>query len=335
MSWLFGSKKASGKTILIIDVENESVGCALVRVSKKEQPKVFAEHRTHVPMSSLLHSEKLLGDISRAAHDAVRHTAGVAARMRHHGSVAALGEVFEVYVFFSAPWSSLVHTGTRLEWHHEPEAARVIGAHVAEFFGAVPVSCFASATAIASTLNALFTTPSHILVAHVTGEVSQLYTMRSHPQKQSRSIVAGATIPLGSRAALRTLQTHGGLSHHEAQSAATLLASQNAPASLQYAETLQSLSEEYGGHFGRAVGDMQAGDVGGILVVSDTSAASWLARELAEHSAVTSALFDEGAFVQTLGVHHILPHVAAHAAKPDLLLLLEAVFADKKYKNVK
>lgn len=334
MSWLFfGSKKARGKTILIVDVENESVGCALVYVSKKAPPKVFAEHRVHLPLLTAVHSDLLREHVVRATHEAIMHTSAVASRIRNHTNTATLGDVSEAYVFLSAPWSSLRHVGSRLEWHHEPDIARALSAEIGEFFGTIPVSYFASATAIAAVTNMLFTTPPHILIAHITGEVSQLYTLRSQPNKKTRSLTAGATIPFGSRAATRTLRTHGGLSHSEAESALRLLSAAQSPVSERYEEPLGVLLDEYGNHFGTVAKDMHAHDVGGVVVVSDSRVGPWLARALSEHDAVTEAISD-AAFVQTIHTHHLLPYVAAHAPQPDLLLLIESIFAHGKYRGV-
>ena len=66
---LFGRKKAPEKTILTLDVEQGSVGSALVRISPNEPPRIFGEFRTHLPLGDTrrLHPEPQNQEPARAS----------------------------------------------------------------------------------------------------------------------------------------------------------------------------------------------------------------------------------------------------------------------------
>ncbi len=86
---LFWGKKSPDKTILILDVENGSVGSALVRLSPDKQPKLFGEARFNTPLGMSRSGEKLSKDIEEAAREALRNASEVAARIRTNKKVTS------------------------------------------------------------------------------------------------------------------------------------------------------------------------------------------------------------------------------------------------------
>ena len=104
---LFGGKKSPTKrTVLILDVENGSVGSTLVQLTQNKQPKLFGEMRSHAPLGSRITGALLSADIKLAAANAIRHASEVATRVRSHPKIASLGRVVSIAVFLAPPWGN-------------------------------------------------------------------------------------------------------------------------------------------------------------------------------------------------------------------------------------
>lgn len=311
---LFGRSKPKGSTLLLLDIENGSVASALVRVSEREQPKLFGEWRIWLSPAVNLSGAELAANVERALEEALRHAAQVAARLRAHEATASQGAVSGAAVFLSPPWGTpdLAVGKPRFVESMAKAAHRAIDA----LFGIRP-SLYAAASAAAfGARAALGAEPS--LVVSVTGEVSELVLL-------SRDGVIGhATIPSGAHTALRTLRTHGGLSEHEARSALKL--SFDTP---RLREPFASVASHFSGHFGSAAGELfaAAAPVSQVRVLAQGGAGEWFAEALAQSDRLAE-LFPQGGEVRALKAQYLLPYVAAHAALPDIALLLQAIFVD-------
>src|SRR3989338_8912464 len=101
---LFRGKKSPERTILLLDVENGSVGSALLRLSPGKQPKLFGETRAVTQVGMSRSGGTLAAQIETAARDALRTIFGTAARVRLHPKTAPLGKISSVAVFLAPPW---------------------------------------------------------------------------------------------------------------------------------------------------------------------------------------------------------------------------------------
>ena len=161
------------------------------------------------------------------------------------------------------------------------------------------------------------------LFCHVSGEVSELlFTEAGAPKVR-------ATMPVGTHTLLRTLESHGDLSHAEARSLLHLTRHASSPALDIYAEPLAAVGE----HFARNLSDILY-EVAihtsprDVVVVADAPHGEWFARALAEQG-FRGDLFPEGSTVRALHTHHLEPHFVSHGTLPDLLLMLEALFSKR------
>lgn len=302
------------KTVLILDVENGSVGSALVRLTPDKQPKLFGEMRSHVPLGASVTGALLSSKIKKAAAGALRHAGEVAARMRLHPKTTTLGQVDSVAVFLAPPWGK-PNLG-RGKPDFMPEMSQYLRNELEAAFEDVPVLFYTSAGATAFCVRSLFA-PEPCLVCNITGEVSELMRM------DNEGVRAHATFPSGQNALLRTLRTHGGLSEHEARSAARL------PFGTKHIrEPFDAAAVEFAGHFKNAVKELLSpGDILRVRVIGAEPAGEWFARALAADESLAE-LFPDGGEVRALRSHHLTKHIEAHAEVPDLLLMLDALFAD-------
>lgn len=317
---LFGGKKSPGRTVLLLDVENGSVGSALVRLSPAEPPKLFGETRFNTPLGMSRSSGGLFKDVRAAVREAVRSASEVAARVRTHAEVAPLGTVEHAAIFMAAPWGRPNLAEGRPDFL--PEMTAVVAEEVARSFGYIPISLYTDTDAAAFGARAVMAperTGEACLVCVITGELTELMRM------DSSGVAAHATIPTGSHALLRTLRTHSGLSEHEARSAAKL---QFKTPHLR--EPFAAAGAHFAGHFKEAAQEIvQPGDVLRVIVVGADPAAEWFALALAEDS--LSELFPQGGEVRALRTRHLSPHIAAHAQHPDAMLMLAALFVDSHF----
>ncbi len=313
----FGGKKNPGKTILVLDVENGSVGSALVRITPAEQPKLFGETRVHTPLLMNRSGECLAKEIGAAARTALHNASEVAARLRMHEQVAPLGDVEHAAIFMSAPWGRPNLAEGRPDFL--PSMTDALAAEVARSFGYIPSSLYTRAGAAAFGTHATGE-QRPCLVCIVTGEVSELMRM------DQSGVASHATIPTGSNDLLRTLKSHGGLSEEEARSAMGLTF--DTP---HVREPFVAAAAHFAGHFKDAAEELLApGDVLTVRVVADEPVAKWFARALSQDEALAE-LFPQGGEVRTLAPSQLSAHIAAHAAMPDTMLLLAALFVDSHF----
>jgi len=312
---LFG-KKTPGRTVLLVDVEQGSVATALARLAPGEKPRLFGEVREHIPFTATHDSGTLARELLRAAERALAHASLVAARVRQNDTAAPLGTVASAAFFLSAPWGvpDLAADAPRFSGALREELINAARAYFGlPGRGQLPVSFYtgADAAAFAGRVH----TPEPALLVAMRGELSELLAL------SGRQVEGYATAPAGVRTLLRTLRTHGGLSAAEAASLLALahetpgheaLAAARAHMVHEMKRAAPQLIKRAGAH---------------VLVLAEGGHAAFLARSLAEDDDF-AGLFPQGGAVEPLAARHFSPHIAAHAARPDIFLLTETLFVD-------
>lgn len=317
MAGLFGKKTPTDKTVLIVDVENGSVGSALVRLSESKPPRLFAETRVSFSPLSTRTAETLLKETDKALRNALHQTSTVAARMRNHSKLAPVGTISAVSIFVASPWALPSVKGSGLEWTIEKALMEEVRKAVLDTFGRVSMEFHASGLASAHATTHLFEHSPALLLCTVHGEMSELAVV------DRGNMLAHATMPFGTNLFLRTLRTHGGLSPAESHSLLKLsrIARTETPAE----EALFASSREFASAFTSAAKPLVThAPVGGILVIAREPAGEWVAQNLARSD--LGDTFHIDTTVQALHTHHLAPHLAAHAARPDLTSMIHALF---------
>lgn len=307
---LFGSKKPEGKTLLLLDVENGSVGSALVYLESGERPKLFGEMRRNLRILPTRDSRSLLEEIRRGAHEAVTHAATIAARLRQHGA-AHIGTPSRAAVYLGAPWGRPdLASGTpafvgqmRDAIHDELHAT-----------GSVPPDFFTATGGVLGGVERALPYDDTYLLCIVGGEVTELLLVHKHAAS------GYATLPLGTHTLVRTMRAHG-FSDAEAHSAMRL-------PTTAHQEPIRAAQTHFAEEFEAAVGPLlRFAPVRRMWVVSRGELGEWFARALSGSAGVAN-LFPQGGEVRVLRAAHITPHIAAHAHEPDLLLGLHALHAE-------
>lgn len=317
MSPLFGREDPpTDKTVLIVDIENSSVGCALVRVSPTKAPKLFAEKRISLPLLRSISADKLLIETDKALREALAQASATAARMRHHPKLALVGVVDSAVVFVSAPWATAQGRQRGLVWSIEPLLISQIAASIIDTFGPLKTTFHAASAATSHATNQLFETAPDLLISTIGGEVTELTLLQEGVR------VAHATMPIGKHFVLRTLQSHAGLSTHEAHSAIRLARASHIET--PHAEALLAAAAHFAREFGQTASTIVETPVAGVLIIAHEPIGEWAAQSIATHD--IGNIFAEGTQVQALHTHHISPHLGAHAMHPDLLFMVEALF---------
>jgi hypothetical protein len=319
-SWFGSKKKEKGKTILLLDIENGSVGSALVRLSPGEQPKLFGEYRSFLPIRMARSAHKLAEDVEHALVDSLRHASEVAARIRAHPKAGFLGQIEHVAAVLAPPWGRPDLAHGRPQFLDEMTGALARAAE--RTIGDVPVSHYTSAGVAAYGTRAIFA-PEPCLSCIVTGEVSELLHM------DEAGVRAHATIPLGSHSFLRTLQAHGGLSEQEARSAAKLpfgsphIREASKAAAAAFSEQFKDAAREL----------LRPGEVMRVRVLAAEPVGEWFARALSADPSLAE-LFPQGGEVRALRQHHLMPHLMGRTQNPDLMLSLGALFVDNRFNTI-
>jgi hypothetical protein len=298
--------------VLVVDVENGSVASALVRLSADAAPKLFGEKRVLLPIPSTRDSGALFKNAERGLEEVLRHSAEVAARLRNHPKAGDIGQVEGATLFFSAPWGVPdLAAGTPHFVAPMVERTRALGE---VFFGGIPFFSYTGVGALVGAKQTVLPYDTDALLVHISGEVSELVLLKS-------GAVAGyATLPHGLNNTLRTLQSHAGLSEHEARSA--LLAGG------VYDEARRAAGTHFAENFRDAARQLlrSGGETRRVFVVARQHG-DWFARALSEMPALEE-LFPQGGSIRAIVPKHVLPHFKAHATNPDLMLMLEVLFVD-------
>src|SRR5581483_10890296 len=158
MTGLFKKQAPTEKTVLLVDIENGSVGCALVHLpagkagfpdQARELPKLFAETRAAIPMMRTFNIDRLKHDTDATLRDVLAQTSMTAARMRAHPKLSRIGTVASAAVFVSAPWTVATIKDDSLDWEVEAAVQTVIEHAIQDTFGDIPVSFYATSAAVA------------------------------------------------------------------------------------------------------------------------------------------------------------------------------------------
>lgn len=314
---LFGKKKTSSQTMLLLDVESGSVAAALAVISPTEPPKLIAEVRVPLPLALTRDTATLLSHIEKNAQEVVQKVSEVAARLRAHPKTEASGAVSRAAVVMGAPWGRPNFTSGKPDFvlHLQDALARDVRA----FLGVVPVHYYTLAGVGTYGARALAPQEENVLLLGVHGEVSELILLNPN------GVEAHATVPVGYHHVLRTLRTHGGLSEAEARSALRLSPTE---AGAYVQEAARSAASHFADETTAAMKEvLQETQASSVLVLAHEPMGEWFAQAL---SLAPSAqeLFPEGGSVRTLRSRHVSPHIALHAPSPDLLLMLAALFVD-------
>ncbi|HVY72972.1 MAG TPA: hypothetical protein VG984_02915 [Candidatus Paceibacterota bacterium] len=321
MSALFGKGIPKDSTVLIVDIQNASVGCALVRLSGGGPPKLFAETRAPLPLLHSVSAHALLKESDKALRHALLQASTTAARMRNHTKLSHMGTVGAAHVFVSPPWVTAQDKNGTLTWDTEPTMQKTALHAIHDTFGDIKTSFHTTGAALTHTTNLLFEQTPDILLCSIGGEVSELTLL------QSGQRAAYATMPVGHHFVLRTLTTHAGVSPHEAHSMLRLARTTHTETPGE--EALFAAAQHFAKIFTQVAGDMlEDSQVQGILVVGMEPVGEWAAQNLSMSD--LGGLFSADTVVQALHTHHVAPYLAAHASHPDLLFMAQALYIDSK-----
>ena len=329
MSWLFGatqnkssSKSASLKTILVLDVENASVGAGLVHIAPGKTPRLFAEKRIPLSIQNTLDSTRLVHEIEKAVHELLVHARG--------SDVMTGGQSTPSHtaIFLAAPWSTPSWSRGKAVWNFEPYIQKNLWRLAQD----APTTFHATGSALVHTIDTAFEHDDAFLLCSITGEVAEiLYVLHNQ-------IIARATVPFGTHTIARTLASHAGVPLHAAHSALRLVdtsPSHPHPGPSWIHEPLSSAATHFAENFADAAKALYASSglrgehaAHSVLVVAPEPLGELFASMLGNSTKV-SELFPEGGTVRALRPHHLVPHLWAEKSAPDLHLMAEALFAHK------
>ena len=125
---MFGKKNTKGGSahnILLLDIENASVGVALAHLHKGAAPVLFAEHRTHLSIPQTLRGAGIAAQIEKATHQALERIGLVAAKLRSNPSTAQRGDASPGQVRQAGAPEAVSDAGASLPGEtHPPPASR-------------------------------------------------------------------------------------------------------------------------------------------------------------------------------------------------------------------
>jgi len=316
---LFGRSKPQSKVVLLLDVEQGSVGGALLRTTPGQPPKLFGELRVALRVMPTRDAQSLLGEATRGVQEVLAHAAHLLARLRHSPATGDMGELSHVGLFLGAPWGVPNLSSGTPQFMSSMRLA--VSNALNKSLGDVPVSLYTALGGVHAGAARLIPTDSYLL-SLVGGEVTELLNIVNGEP------VGYATAPAGRHTIARTLRAHG-LSAAEASSAIKVR-----PAIL--AEPINLAAEHWAGQVAHAAAPLVArAPVSNIYVVSHAlpgEDGAWFAKTLSA-SEPFAALFAGGGEVRSLLGRHAAPYIAAHAEQPDIVLLLQALYSDALFYN--
>jgi len=308
--------KIDEKTIAIVDVENASVGAALVHLSSAAVPKLFIQKRIILPIPKTFNEDLLHEDIVRATEELLVHTSEAAARMRHQPSISSLGEIEHIVIFLRPPWATMEFSPQGFQPSARSSLLERIRAQSRALFDTVPVYSHAFATAVPQVMQDFFS--GTVILSVLTGEITELIALTDG------ALQSYSAFPFGMHTPVRTLQTHAGLTPEEAHSALKL-----SPDHL--GEPIESAHEYFADLFYYAVKDMaQQFSPERILILAPEPHGDMFAHSLSQNPLAASLFKDETA-VHALRSSHLSSLIQAPGASPDLFLMLEGLFVHKRY----
>ncbi len=307
---LFGQKKPEGKTLLLLDIENGSVGSALVHLEPDQPLKLFGEKRAHLRVLPTRDSQSLLTEIRTGVRQVAEHVAHLAASLRQHNTTEHIGGISRAAIYLGAPWG-------------QPDLAsgnpnfvgrmRDIVSHELNSLGNMPYSFFTATGGVLGGASRVLPNDDTYLLCIVGSEVTELLLVHNN------SSSGYATLPLGTHTLVRTMRAHG-FSDAEAHSAMRL--------SPDHTEPMLAAQKHFAHEFEATVAPLlQHAPVRRVWVVSRGELGEWFAKALS-NSANIASLFPQGGEVRVLRAAHIAPYMTVHAHEPDLLLGLHALHAE-------
>lgn len=317
---MFGKKKAAatgakGSTVLVLDVESGSVASALLRLSPSGNPAFLAYERQEMPLSPTVHSAKISLSLEQTLRHSLLYISEVAARMRTHAPELGYGNLSSAVVFLAAPWG--VPNLTVRASEYVPGIRDYIKEQIQAAVGNIQVTFYTSADSIAYGSRVLGKHEDTI-VASLRGELLELLLLNATGPR------GYGTVPLGSRSVLRTLQTHGALTTHEARSMLALTQHHD-----HSYEPLLAAGRHLSGHFADGAALLlPANQATSILVVGERALGDWFAKHIAEDPRVTE-LFSEDSTVEALHPRHMSSLVEVGRVN-DPFMLLEGLFVSDK-----
>jgi hypothetical protein len=307
---MFG-RKSPIKTALLLDIENSSVGSALVRLAPNEAPQLWAQRRIATPVLDTRSALQLLREIEHAASEVLLHASEAAARARNHASVPLC--VDTVIVFMAAPWGVPNLAAGRPDFSQG--LIDTLTPRIEVLWGGAPITWRAHASAAVHGLRALYPEHGDALLFSVNGEVSELIRLADG------HVVGHTTAPIGINTVLRTLKSHAGLSEPEARSALRLAMhpeqSRRGPI-----DALDTAAAHIALEFGQAVRELEQGGTT-VFVLAGEPMAPWFAQALSR-SKLTD-LFPQGGVVRAIRSVHVAPFVSG-VGGPDTHLALNALY---------
>jgi len=307
---LFGPKKPEGKTLLLLDIENGSVGSALVHLEPNKPLRMFGEKRAHLRVLPTRDSQSLLREIQHGVHTLASHVAELAASLRQHDNTTHVGSISRAAIYLGAPWGQ---PDLQAGAPNFVGRMRDIVSHELGRVGGMPHSFFTTTGGVLGGARRVLPNDDTYLLCIVGGEVTELLLVHNNASS------GYATLPLGTHTLVRTMRAHG-FSDAEAHSAMRL--------SPDHAEPMLAAQKHFAQEFEVAVGGLlEHAPVRRIWVVSRGELGEWFAKALSG-SANIASLFPHGGEVRVLRAAHVAPHLTAHAHEPDLLLGLHALHAE-------
>ena len=306
---LFGRNQAQArdKTVVILDIENGSVGSALARLGADGSVRLLGEWRAHMPIRAGRDAGALADETERYAREGIRHMSELAARTRQ-SAYPGLGVVSNISVFMSPPWGKPNLETGRPDF--VPYLQDMLRRESGAYFD-LPLNFYTGAGAAAQAMRVVSPAEDKYLVCIVTHEMTELLLVYN-------GAVAGvATIPHGINLPLRTLKAHGGFSDSEARSLLRLGGYEG-----QALTAINASTEHYAEEFksaARELFDAYAPEC--VWVLSPMG--EYFARALSQSN--LADLFPQGGTVSALRPHHLEPH-HPDAAEHDLFLVLEALY---------
>ena len=311
---MFGKKKATGNTVLILDIESGSVATALVDLSK-QVPQIVSYQRQQLPLTQSRSGSDIIRALEKTLAHSLQHASEVAARMRVHAPEQGLGKVAKAVVFLAAPWGSPNLTSGVSQY--VPGIRQHIKDSVETTLGDLPVSFYTAADALLYGSRKLDKQVDTIAVS-LRGEILELLLLNE------LGVGGYSTVPVGSRSIVRTLQTHGAMSEHEAKSLLTLTKHKDD----WYYEPLLAA----GRHLSDSVAEgiellLPAGNASSLVVVGEQPLAEWFAKNIADNPRVSN-LFSEESTVEALLPFQLKGHIEQGTVHDPFILLETLLVGD-------
>lgn len=317
MTPFLGGKRRAEQTTLVLDVENGSVGGALVRLTP-DGPRLFGDHRFHIPLLKTRDSGSLTRAISDAARHVLRHMGEIAARIRQHKTAHPLGHVESARLYMAAPWG-VPDLSLGSPRFIEP-FADLLQTHVSDTFGYIPMSLHTSAGAAVHGMRMLYPAEPNIIGCIIHGEITEILVL------EEGRVIAHATAPVGRHTILRTLTAHGGMTAAEARSALRLPIPANTPVGEATALAAAHIADELADTIRPII---RASEEGAIVIIAHDPYSNWFAQTLSSSERMAD-LFSKGGTVRTIRGKHIAPYMAAYNGSPDTILMLQSLLVDNR-----